>query len=114
MKSNEMKHTPGPWKIVPTRDGPAVTDQNNRNVLNRNHDEQLANIRLIVAACNNYDKHFGSRAVECAESDLLGELLKALKSICAACQWKGGIKYTVKDADLERVRQAIARAEGRE
>jgi len=38
-----------------------------------------ADLLLIVAACNSYDKHCGERAVECAEADLLGELLAACK-----------------------------------
>ncbi len=43
--------------------------------------EHEANRRLVVAACNSYDKHCGPRAVECAEADLLGKALDALKDV---------------------------------
>lgn len=38
-----------------------------------------SNTRLIVAACNSYDRHFGPRAIEAAEADLLGRALEALR-----------------------------------
>lgn len=38
-----------------------------------------ANARFIVAACNSYDRHFGPRAIEAAEADLLGRCLEALR-----------------------------------
>lgn len=41
--------------------------------------ESKANARLIVAACNSYDRHFGPRAIEAAEADLLGRALEALR-----------------------------------
>ena len=41
--------------------------------------EFQANARLLAAAFNSYDKHCGPRAVECAEGDLLGELLNVLE-----------------------------------
>lgn len=40
-----------------------------------------ANARLIVAACNSYDRHFGPRAIEAAEADLLGKALEALREL---------------------------------
>ena len=40
--------TTGPWKVVPTQNGPAVTDQNNRDLLTK--PEALANARLMAAA----------------------------------------------------------------
>lgn len=40
-----------------------------------------ANARLLTAAFNSYDKHFGPRAVEAAEADLLGEALELLRAI---------------------------------
>ena len=45
--------------------------------------EQAANARLLTAAFNSYDRHCGSRAVKCAERDLLGELLEAHKRIAS-------------------------------
>lgn len=41
----------------------------------------IANARLLAAAYTSYDKHCGPRAVECAEGDLLGELIGALKAL---------------------------------
>jgi hypothetical protein len=35
--------------------------------------------RLVVAAWNSYVKHFGERATECAEADMIGELREALR-----------------------------------
>ena len=35
--------------------------------------------RLLVAAYNSYGKHFGPRAVEAAEADLLGEAIEAIR-----------------------------------
>lgn len=43
-------------------------------------DRAEANARLLAAAYTSYDKHCSSRAVECAEGDLLGELLAACKA----------------------------------
>ena len=40
-----------------------------------------ANARLIVAACNSYDRHFGPSAVSAAEGDLLGLALEALRKV---------------------------------
>ena len=49
-----------------------------------------ANSRLIVAAVNSYGKHCGERAVECAEADLLGELLEACRNAKEVFdQWDG-------------------------
>jgi hypothetical protein len=36
--------------------------------------------RLLVAAYNSYGKHFGPRAVEAAEADLLGEALAIVEA----------------------------------
>ena len=47
-------------------------------------EEEKANARLIAAAVNSYDKHCGERAVECAEGDLLGDLLEALEKLVNA------------------------------
>ena len=42
--------------------------------------ESEANASLIVAAVNSYGKHCGPAAVQCAEDDLLGKALDALRS----------------------------------
>lgn len=43
--------------------------------------EDVKNFRLLTAAYTSYDKHCGARAVECAEADLLGEALGALRKL---------------------------------
>lgn len=44
-------------------------------------DQNTINSRLLAAAYNSYDKHFGPLAVEAAESDLLGEALEVLTRV---------------------------------
>lgn len=48
--ANTNQHTPGPWKVVPTMNGHAVTDADNRSVINCSSPQQEANARLIAAA----------------------------------------------------------------
>lgn len=40
-----------------------------------------ANARLLAASYTSYDRHFGPRAVEAAEDDLLGKCLDVLREI---------------------------------
>ena len=64
------------------------------------------NARLFSGAWNSYHKNCGDRAVECAEGDLLGEALDALKAhslIMADIHFAMGnaiINNTDLDADL--------------
>lgn len=44
-----------------------------------------AHMRVIAAAANSYRKHCGANAVECAESDLLGEALTICERLLAVC-----------------------------
>jgi hypothetical protein len=79
---SETKHTREPWYLgeTPWLEFPSIIIKCKDWFIARTlggNDE--ANARLIVAACNSYNKHYGPRAVECAEDDLLGELLKACK-----------------------------------
>jgi len=98
MKDN---HTPGPWKVhnhshfnkeqwLSTLHGafdlthngagnPAVIACSKYSAMT--DEENLSNARLITAAANSYDKHCGDRAVECAEGDLLGEMIANLNKI---------------------------------
>ena len=78
------QHTPAPWRVYkgwvhPNFDGlsPQATNGDTA-ICEPLGPDRAANARLITAAVNSYDKHCGSRAVECAEGDLLGELLEAL------------------------------------
>lgn len=91
-------HTEGPWKLGNGdifAEGNKGSDFDDRVICAigqsggfRSHEyvairahkpEGKANARLIVAACNSYDRHFGERAVEAAEGDLLGRCLDLLK-----------------------------------
>ena len=63
------KHTPGPWGVIAQSEMP-------ESLRLLHVDGSEANARLIAAAVNSYAKHCGERAVECAEADLLGELLE--------------------------------------
>ncbi len=49
-------------------------------------EERHVNARLLAAAYTTYDKHCGSRALDCAEGDLLGKLLKACRSLVGYCE----------------------------
>ncbi len=63
--------------------------------------------------CTVYRAHKGSgpALILCPLHAAAPDLLAALKSIRQACKWQGGVTYKVKDADLEVVRAAIAKAE---
>ena len=88
------KHTPGPLKeidnkIVSTVHFYVQPDPDNDIegipttvvclMSGMGGDDCEADARLLIAAYNTYDKHCGQRAIECAEQDVLGELLAALK-----------------------------------
>jgi hypothetical protein len=128
-----MSHTPGPWfvKEVPGigtgifgwRGTLAVPVA---QVHSPFADVQEANARLIAAACNSYDKHCGKRAIECAEGDLLGELLTACEAVLT---WWGrvyppdifdGSSGNENTLEIVRIRDVVcaalarARAEGSE
>jgi hypothetical protein len=40
------------------------------------------------------------------------DLLEACQHLRASLQWQGGVRYIIKDADLEPLRAAIAKATG--
>lgn len=52
--------------------------------------EDHENARLILAAWNSYHRAFGDRAVEAAEADLLGELVKTLAQLLDFIDRTGG------------------------
>jgi len=47
-------------------------------------EQEEGNAALIVASVNSYAKHFGANAIQCAEDDLLGQALVALRACCSA------------------------------
>lgn len=117
----QAKHTPGPLKVDDfgiITGGPhfctSIADCSLPPKL-KNKDDAIKvlqahhqNGRLLVAAWNSYDKHCGSRAVECAEGDLLGELLEALKNITAMVEINFAHHKLIQ---VEKARQVIAKCE---
>lgn len=63
--------------------------------------EVSGNARLLAAAFNSYDKHCGDRAIECAEGDLLGELIEACRSV--------GIVNGAVSADIAAIEGVLAK-----
>ena len=124
---SESKHTPGPlvtvdvrrkdggYPYVMLRNGPTDNDRVVAHVLYLGQQEH-ANARLLAAGFTSYDKHCGPRAVECAEGDLLGELLEACKQAdsCLSLlkpllpQQMPSWYYNCR----EQVRSALAKVEG--
>lgn len=93
MTQTQTTHTRGPVEIetVKTQIGHAhkisgcnaclYVDNRDKNSIDQKTVTALQNARLLTAAYNSYDKHFGPRAVEAAEADLLGEALELLRAI---------------------------------
>src|SRR3990170_2124869 len=96
MTVNTPTHSPAPWIVMYDYDNIRSETIKGRHTIQAADDYNVArvweldeilnnpglteaNARLTAAACNSYDKHCGPRAVECAEADLLGELLAALE-----------------------------------
>ena len=103
MKTETTTHTPGPWEVdaeftgVKTVSGHIGMDASQlrpARMLGQGVNMK-ANARLIAAACTSYDKHCGANAVECAEADLLGELLR----VCEAAR-KFAINAITANVDL--------------
>jgi hypothetical protein len=101
-------HTKGPWEIHTEQDGSIYRNvsvficrqdelwpQGQLARVNEQDGlgEREANARLIAAACTSYDRHFGDRAVEAAEADLLGQALEALEKFKAAMNMHLGSKH---------------------
>lgn len=118
----EDKHTPGPWRIRNATTGKSVRGKIEVYAKTEGSKPEIiawprggrkttpANARLIAAACNSYDKHFGPNAVEAAESDLLGEMREVLgefddrKSDQKTAQEWGSV--------FQRVRAILAKTKG--
>jgi hypothetical protein len=66
------------------------------------HGAAEANARLLVAAFNSYDKHFGPNAIAAAEADLLGEALELLR------QHRDYIADTLNGVDLREYGKLVA------
>lgn len=108
-QDQKTQHTPGPLAIfsfdddghaflmAPGADGGVF-------VANAGGDNVEMNKRLLAAAYTSYDKHCGPRAVECAEADLLGEALKALRGVIAVADRKTD--------EFDRAKAVLAKASG--
>lgn len=77
------KHTPGPLvkERCPGFSWHDLISEKEESHVGKAYDVMegdggFSNARLLAAAYNSYDKHCGERAVECAEQDLLGELIR--------------------------------------
>lgn len=136
MSDTKTTHTPGPWRIERrTHNEPTMpfgkfkdvkklcvgsgagTLDDPFHIVHETYDngEIDPDTRLIAAAVNSYDKHCGPRAVECAEADLLGELLEALQ--CFLRTWKsagpqGSHQFEKFDTAVRLAEIAIAKATG--
>lgn len=114
--NEQAQPTPGPWVVnfdENTREyfvgqqalGGVVVGTGQPIMYSPRHDRSIAeaNVRLIAAACNSYQRHCAD-PVAAAEGDLLGELLEALEDINDT-GFSGGPQG-------KRARTAIAKAAG--
>lgn len=69
------------------------------------------NAKLLAAAYTSYDKHCGPRAVECAEADLLGEALAAIRAVAPYLKMLSDEGY-IAESDREAARAVLAKASG--
>lgn len=113
------EHTSGPLKVStdPELPGAVVVDSKGRMVCDANifgpnlplQEVDMGRARLLAAAYTSYDRHCGVNAVDCAEADLLGELL----AVCKAMR-DGLDDYWITTPEGlaidERARTAIAKA----
>jgi len=122
------KHTRGPLKVVTNADGivdiyaeaydgfPVAShiDGHDWHAGDNVTPSVIANAHLLAAAYTSYDKHCGERAVECAKSDLLGELLEAceaaLNDMINNARSYGGDENEF--PSVIKLRDAIAKATG--
>lgn len=99
------KHTPGPLSFDSPPPWSGQLFDSDRRVIadvkpasgGPDDLECIRNGRLLTAAYTSYDKHCGANAVECAEDDLLGELLEVCKRLEASL-----IPYRGEDLSGER------------
>lgn len=110
-QDQKTQHTPGRLgrNIPPITKYPVLYAGRNTHVAQVvtrgiSPEESEKNADLIVAAWNSYDKHCGPRAVECAEADLLGEALKALREIHEIV--KGPLPWDKREVNFNRAKIA--------
>lgn len=111
-------HTAERWKAYKDGVHPVLEDGSNGNeshaICQCFGPDALANARLIVAACNSYDRHFGPRAVEAAEGDLLGLALEALKPFAQIGKRKANLYISPDDPIILAAIRVLSQAQARE
>lgn len=107
---SKTKHTPGPLRVGHDGDSLLIVRSGLvpvalvRDGFSRTGDEIEGTARLFAAAYTSYDKHCGERAVECAEGDLLGELLHACEETLREVECRfDGIDFEVIERRLSDV-----------
>ena len=108
MKDNQLKFEEWNTGVSRTQSYGLLTDEDNPagisvHGFDINGKEYPAKetAHLIVATWNSYTKNCGDRAVECAESDLLGECLEVLKTLESCGAWYlPGLEIDVYDSDI--------------
>jgi len=97
-----MKHTPGPWKIDNTLDPEdeiTIIDHHGRTIAEVEEWNDGGNAKFICRACNSHD-----------------DLVKACKLVLSNhAQRYGPNGYSIKfrKSEIEMIRQAITKAEGK-
>ena len=114
MKDN---HTPGEWmwgefdsqlfissnKLI----GDIVGKDTTRDTT-KSFKEHRDNFALMTAACNSYHKNCGDRAVECAEGDLLGQFIEALKQVMRTEGDEGWMQFSADSILADGFRRLIS------
>ncbi len=106
MKTKTTTHTPGPWTIREISSGPQIVDSENRTVVDR-----------LYSAMRRNDTDANARLIAAAPDLLaaLGEVSAYLNLLrhryCDEGRMEGLYKEVVRES--EKVRAAIAKAEGR-
>jgi len=125
MKDN---HTPGPWRWWIVFSNPSKwwevgevngdTDCPITGSISMNEKNGEDNARLIASAVNSYDKNCGPHAVECAESDLLGQCLEALEELVTEItNWEADVRSVIQipiehGMDLSKAKAILAKRKG--
>ena len=81
-------------------------------------DEDFDNARLIAYASESYNKNCGPHAVECAESDLLGQCLEALEELVTEItNWEDDVRSVIQipiehGMDLSKAKAILTKRKG--
>ncbi len=116
MNETKAAHAPGPlhirddWHLF-SAERMIANARGEESTSRTETEEARACARLLAAAYTSYDKHCGPRAVECAEGDLLGELLDACRRLMGSMYSAERAYRSLKQHDaLEFAETIIAKA----